>query len=288
MKLFNKVTIIGVGLIGGSIGLAIKKRKLANEVVGVFRRESTLKRALKCNAIDKATMFIEGGANGADIIIVTSPVHSIPKIVKMAAKYAKKGAIITDAGSTKAWIVGSVEKSLAKNRKIHFVGSHPMAGSEHTGVEFARANLFEKAPCIVTKTAATDRASLNIVTKFWGSLGAIVKVMSPASHDRSVSLISHLPHIVAFGLAGSAPLRELQYAAEGFKDTTRVASSDPELWADIFLTNKREILKAGRLFERYYKGILKAISRGDHKKTVNFLKRAKSKRDALVYGEEGT
>lgn len=281
MARFKKVAIVGVGLIGGSIGLAIRKRSLADEVVGVFRHESTLKRALKCNAVDEATMFIDRGVNGADLIVVTSPVHSIPKIIKMAAKYAKKGAIITDAGSTKAWIVSSVEKSLAKSRKIHFVGSHPMAGSEHAGVEFARADLFEKAPCIVTNSAATDSVSLNRVIKFWGSLGAIVKVMSPASHDKSVSLISHLPHIVAFGLAGSVPLRELQYAAEGFKDTTRVASSDPELWADIFLTNKKEILKAGRLFESYYKDILKAISKGDHKKTVNFLKRAKSKRDAL-------
>ncbi|MCX5665968.1 MAG: prephenate dehydrogenase [Candidatus Omnitrophica bacterium] len=285
MARFKKITIIGVGLIGGSIGLAVRKRRLAREVVGVFRRESTLKKALKCNAVDKATIFIEGGVKGADLIIVASPVHSIPKIVKTAAKYAKEGAIITDAGSTKAWIVGSVEKSLRKGR-IHFVGSHPMAGSEHAGVEYARADLFEKAPCIVTKTAATDRTSLNRVIKFWSSLGAIVKVMSPAAHDRSVSLISHLPHIVAFGLAGSVPLKELQYAAEGFKDTTRVASSDPELWADIFLTNRREILKAGRFFEEYYKGILKAISKGDHSKTVNFLKRAKSKRDALTYGKE--
>ena len=281
MARFKKVAIIGVGLIGGSIGLAIKKRSLANEVVGVFRRDSTLKRALKCNAVDKAMMFIELGVNEADLIIVASPVHSIPKIIKIAAKYAKKGAIITDAGSTKAWIVNSVERSLTKSRKIHFVGSHPMAGSEHTGVEFAKADLFEKAPCIVTNSATTDRPSLNKVIKFWRSLGAIVKVMSPASHDKSVSLISHLPHIVAFGLAGSVPLRELRYAAEGFKDTTRVASSDPELWADIFLTNKREILKAGRLFESYYKDILKAISKGDHKKTVIFLKRAKSKRDTL-------
>jgi len=289
MVQFKKIAIIGVGLIGGSIGLAIRKRSLANEVVGVFRHESTLKRALRCNAVDKATMFVESGVKGADLIIVASPVHSIPKIVKMAAKYAKKGAIITDAGSTKAWIVSSVEKSLAKDRKVHFVGSHPMAGSEHAGVEFARADLFEKAPCIVTKTASTDRATLSRVIKFWGSLGAIVKVMSPASHDKSVSLISHLPHIVAFGLTGSVPLRELQYAAEGFKDTTRVASSDPELWADIFLTNKREILKAGRLFESYYKDILKAISKGDHKKTVGLLKRAKSKRDALcINGKEST
>ena len=286
MKQFNKIAIIGVGLIGGSIGLAIKKRGIADEVVGVFRRESTLKRALKCNAVDKATMFIEPGVKGADLIIVASPVHSIPKIINMTAKYAKKSAIITDAGSTKAWIVSSVEKGPGEDRKIHFVGSHPMAGSEHAGVEFARADLFEKAPCIVTNSAATDRASLKRVIKFWADLGAIVKVMSPASHDKSVSLISHLPHIVAFSLAGSVPLRELQYAAEGFKDTTRVASSDPELWADIFLTNRREIMKAGRLFESYYKDILKAISKGDRKKTVNFLKRAKSKRDALIYGKE--
>jgi cyclohexadieny/prephenate dehydrogenase len=286
MARFKKVTIIGVGLIGGSIGLAIRKRGLADEVVGVFRHESTLKKALKRNAVDRATMFIESGVKEADLIIVASPVRSIPKIIKMAAKCAKEGAIITDAGSTKAWIVSSVEKGLAKDRKIHFVGSHPMAGSEHAGVEFANADLFEKAPCIVTNSAATDRVSLNRVIKFWGSLGTIVKVMSPASHDKSVSLISHLPHIVAFSLAGSVPLRELQYAAEGFKDTTRVASSDPELWADIFLTNRREILKAGRLFNSYYKEMLKAISRGDHKKTVNFLKRAKSKRDALAYGKE--
>jgi len=287
MKLFNKVTIIGVGLIGGSIGLAIKKRHLADEVVGVFRHKSTLENALKYKAVDKAAMSIEDGVKDADLIVAASPVHSIPKIIEAAAKYAKKGAIITDAGSTKVWIVSSAEKSLVKFRKIHFVGSHPMAGSEHAGVEFARADLFERAPCIVTLSAATDRTSLNRVVKFWSSLGAIVKVMSPASHDRSVSLISHLPHIVAFGLAGSVPLQDLQYAAEGVKDTTRVASSDPELGADIFLTNKREILTAGRLFESYYKNILKAISKGDHKKTVDFLKRAKSKRDAFsLYGKE--
>ena len=287
MAMFNKVAIIGVGLIGGSIGLAVKKKKLASEVVGVFRRRSTLSRALKRGAVDKGYMVIRDGVDGADLVIVASPVSSIPGIVKKAARYAKEGAIITDAGSTKTWIVKSVESDISVSGKVHFVGSHPMAGSEHAGVEFARADLFEKAPCIVTSSAATDRASLNKVIKFWDSLGAIVKVMSPALHDKSVSLISHLPHIVAFGLAGAVPLREFQYAAEGFKDTTRVASSDPELWADIFLTNRREILKAGRLFENYYKGMLKAISKGDYKRTVKFLKRAKLKRDAVIYGKEG-
>lgn len=286
MTRFKKITIIGVGLIGGSIGLAIKKKRLAKEVIGVFRREKTRKRALKHKAIDKATMFIAGEASKADLIIVASPVRSIPKIIKEVAKYAKKGAIITDVGSTKSWIVNEVEKILSDLRHISFIGSHPMAGSEHAGVEFARADLLESAPCIVTKTARTNKAALKKIVTFWSALGAKVKVMSPPAHDKSVSLISHLPHIVAFGLAGAVPVKELAYAAEGFKDTTRVASSDPRLWADIFLTNKKEILKAGQAFEKYYKQILKTISKGDYSKIVNVLKKAKAKRDRLIYEKE--
>lgn len=286
MRLFDKVAIIGVGLIGGSIGLAIKKKKAAREVVGVFRHESTLKKALKYKAIDKGTMSIPGAVSGADLIIIATPVHSIPKFIKEAARYAMKGAIITDVGSTKSWIVRESGKILNKPGSVSFIGSHPMAGSEHTSVEFARADLLEAAPCIVTKTAGSDKKALKVIVSFWKRLGSNVKIMSPAAHDKSVSLISHLPHIVAFGLAGAVPEKELKYAAEGFKDTTRVASSDPELWADIFLTNKKEVLKAGRAFEKYYKDILKAISRGDYSKTVNVLKRAKAKRDNLIYGKE--
>ena len=286
MAKFNNVVIIGVGLIGGSIGLAIKKRHIAKEVIGVFRHEKTLKKALKYKAVDKATFAISGAVNRADLIIVASPVHSIPKLIKEISKYAKKGAIITDVGSTKGWIVKETEKILPSHRKIYFVGSHPMAGSEHAGVEFSKADLMDQAPCIVTKTRNTNNAAMKEVVNFWSALGAKVKVMSPAAHDRSVSLISHLPHIMAFGLAGAVPVKELAYAAEGFKDTTRVASSDPKLWADIFLTNKKEIIKAGRTFEKSYKEILKAISTGNYSKTVNVLKKAKVKRDKLLYGKE--
>jgi prephenate dehydrogenase len=161
-----------------------------------------------------------------------------------------------------------------------------MAGSEHAGVEYAREDLLVGAPCIVTKDAKTNRAAFKKVANFWSMLGADVKIMSPASHDRSVSLISHLPHIVAFGLAGAVPEKELQYAAEGFKDTTRVASSDPELWADIFLTNADQVLKSGRLFEKYYKNILNAVSRRDYAGIVSALKKAKAKRDKFAYGKE--
>ena len=286
MGKFNKVAVIGVGLIGGSIGLAVKKRRAGIEITGVFRRRTTLNKALKAKAVDKAVMSVREGVMGADLIIVAAPVRSIPALIKEAAMYAKKGAVITDAGSTKSWIVNNVEKILKGSRGVYFVGSHPMAGSERAGVEYARADLFAGTPCIVTKDAKTNKAALKKIINFWASLGAKVKIMSPEAHDKSVSLISHLPHIVAFGLAGAVPEKELQYAAEGFKDTTRVASSDPELWADIFLTNKEEILRAGRLFEKYYKDILKAVAEGDYAATVNVLRRAKARRDKLAYGKE--
>ncbi|MFA6141841.1 MAG: prephenate dehydrogenase [Candidatus Omnitrophota bacterium] len=285
MMQFKKVTIIGVGLIGGSIGLAIKKRVPAVEVTGVFRRPSTLRKALKYKAIDKGTMSLAEGVRDADLIVLAAPVHTIVATAREAIKHAKKGVVITDAGSTKAWIVGKIEKVLSGNSSIRFVGSHPMAGSEHAGVEFARKDLLDGAPCIVTKTANTNKRALERVIDFWKALGAKVIILSPSGHDRSVSLVSHLPHIVAFGLAGAVPSKQLVYAAEGYKDTTRVASSDPELWADIFLTNRKEIAKACREFERYYKAILKSISGNDYRGTVRLLKAAKSNRDKLVYAK---
>jgi prephenate dehydrogenase len=283
MKRFNKITIIGVGLIGGSIGLAIKKNGLAKEVIGVFRRRSTLKKALKRRAVDKGFMSIGDGVRDADLIIIAVPVSSIVKIAREVLKSAKDGAIITDAGSTKSVIVSGIEK-FCKSSSVKFVGSHPMAGSEHTSVEFARGDLLEDAPCIVTRTANTDKRALSRIVNFWKALGAKTKVMTPGQHDHSVALISHLPHIVAFSLAGAVPEKELIYAAEGFKDTTRVASSDPKLWADIFVTNKKEALRACRLFEGSYKNIIKALARNDYEAIVRALKNAKSKRDKLSYG----
>jgi prephenate dehydrogenase len=283
MRKFHKITIIGVGLIGGSIGLAVKRRRLAREVTGVFRRPSTLRRALKRGAIDSGTLDIKEGVRGAGLIIIASPVLTIPGIARKALGSAKSGAIVTDVGSSKGWIVSEIEKMEGRCRGVHFVGSHPMAGSEQAGVEAARSGLFEGAPCIVTKTARTDRRALKTIVEFWRSLGARVEMMNPVEHDRSVALVSHLPHIVAFGLAGSVPAHSLKYGAEGFKDTTRVASSDPKLWADIFLTNRSEILRAGRIFERYYKKILKAISCSDYAKIVKLLASAKAKRDRFSY-----
>lgn len=276
---FKKVAIVGVGLIGGSIGLAIKKRHIAREVVGVFRRESTLKRALKARAVDRGTLSIAEGVEGADLIILASPVCSIPALAKKVIRSAKKGAIITDAGSTKKWIVGSVEKMIGRKSGVSFVGSHPMAGSEHAGVEFAREDLVEGSPCLVTRTARTDKRSLAKIVSFWRSLGGKVDIMTPEAHDRAVSLISHLPHLVAFSLAGAVPSLFLKYAAEGFKDTTRVASSDPELWVEIFSTNRSELLRSAKAFAAFYNKLTGLIKRGRFDELKRLLGSVKSRRD---------
>lgn len=282
--MFKKVTIIGVGLIGGSIALAVRKRKLAREVAGVFRRRETAKRALHCKAVDTATLDIKEGVKGAQFIIIAAPVHSVPILALQAARFADKGAVITDAGSTKSWIVSKIEKAIGKSKNVSFVGSHPMAGSEHTGVEFARSDLLEGSPCIVTRTPRTNKDALTKIVKFWKALGARVEVMDPKAHDRTVSLISHLPHIVAFSLAGCVPEKAIRYAAEGFKDTTRVASSDADLWADIFLSNKEEVLRSVRVFDDFQRRLVSTLSSGDRSRLVKCLGAVKAKRDRSVHG----
>lgn len=283
---FGKIAILGVGLIGGSIGLAVKERKVAQEVVGVFRHASTLRKALKRRAVDRGTMDIAAGVRGADLIIIAAPVHAIPSLVRKAAAFAKKGAVITDAGSTKSWVVREAERAAPRGCGVYFVGSHPMAGSERTSVEHSRPDLLRNASCIVTKTRKTDAKALAKTVAFWKALGGRVTVMDPLHHDASVAMISHLPHIVAFGLAGAVDAKDLRYAAEGFKDTTRVASSDPALWADIFLTNRRELLKAGGVFAASLDRLLKAVAASDRKSLVGLLARAKVKRDTFGNGRK--
>lgn len=287
MRLFRTVTIIGVGLIGGSIGLAVKERRIAGEVVGVFRRASTRAKALRRKAVDRGVMSIAEGVRDADLIIIATPVCAIPAMVREAAVGARPGAIITDAGSTKTWIVREAASAVRANPGVRFVGSHPMAGSEHTSVDFARADLFEGAACIVTRTSRADERALRAVVRFWKALGGRVSVMTPERHDARVAMVSHLPHLAAFALAGAVDAPDLRYAAEGFKDTTRVASSDPSLWADIFLTNRRETLCAARLFSGSLRSLIRAVAANDRGSLVRLLAAAKKKRDAFLSGRYG-
>lgn len=246
---FKKVVIIGVGLIGGSLGLAIKKRKLARTVIGIGRRRSSIRAAVRCGAIDIGTKDLKRGVFDADLVIIATPVCSIPKIVKVIVSNLRDGAILTDVGSTKGEIVKAIERYLSN--RISFVGSHPLAGSEKRGVNFADGDLFKGSTVIMTKTKKTKASTLKALNQFWRSLGvARVVIKSPEEHDRIVAEISHLPHLVAAALINSVSDNSLKFASTGFKDATRIAASDAEMWGDICVTNKREILKSLNKFER--------------------------------------
>ncbi|MBU1871594.1 MAG: prephenate dehydrogenase/arogenate dehydrogenase family protein, partial [Candidatus Omnitrophica bacterium] len=220
MRLFNKVAIVGVGLIGGSIGLAIKKRKLAGEVLGISRRSKTIKAGLKRGAIDRG-FFDLSIASEADLVVLAAPVNSIINTGRKLSAVIKPGALVVDTGSSKKEIVAALAKILPG-----FVGAHPLAGSEKQGVINAHADLFKGSLCILTPTDKTRKHALTKIRRFWVQLGASVICLSPSRHDKLVSCISHLPHLVAFSLIHSIPRRNLFLAASGFRDTTRIALSD--------------------------------------------------------------
>jgi prephenate dehydrogenase len=282
MKRFNKITIIGVGLIGGSIGLAIKKRKLAKVVCGVGRRLSSLRRARAKGAVDTITLYLGTGIKDADIVIIATPISLIPQYALRIAGLcwmAKKDLIVTDVGSTKDFIVSRLQGILPPG--LHFVGSHPFAGSEKSGAASASADLLREAKVFLTPTRRTDKTTLNKVRRFWQALGSHVILMSPKKHDELVGVISHLPHILAAALVNSASARDASFASTGFLDTTRIAAGDPLMWRDICLSNSKNILKAIHNFKKDLTAIEKAIEKKDIKTLMQQLEAAKKKREAL-------
>lgn len=280
MVLFNKITIIGVGLIGGSIGLALKKRKLATEVVGLCRRKSSKVKAEKFKAVDWATLNFKEALKDADLVIVATPVADIVDISVKASKFMKAGAILTDVGSVKGKIVKAVESKIRKD--IYFVGGHPLAGSEKSGVSNARSTLFKDSVCILTKTTRTKTATLIKVKKFWQSLGAKITILTPQEHDRIAAEISHLPHLLAMSLCLSTDKKALPFASSGFKDTTRIAASTAELWSDIFLYNKDALLKSVNKLEINLKKLKTLINSNKRELLFKELQKAKLIRQRLI------
>lgn len=272
--MFNRVTIIGLGLIGGSLGLAIREKRLARKIVGISRRKSTIKQAVKNKVVDCATLNLKEGVKDSDLVIITTPVFKIVDIAKKIAPFLKKGAIVTDAGSTKKYIVENI-----RLKDVDFIGSHPIAGSEKSGIKHADKDLFKGAYCVLTETK--NRNTLTKVRKFWAAMGMKVIMMSAKSHDKLFSKISHLPHAVAVSLVNAAAGRGLGLAAGGFKDTTRIASGEPELWKDIFLTNKSNLIKDIGILKKELSKIESALKSSNSQSLFRLLKKAKSIRDSL-------
>lgn len=275
MKIFNRVAIIGTGLIGGSIALAIKKKRLANEVIGISRHRKTLRLAKQNRAIDKGSQDFKI-VRDADLIIFATPISTILKLAPKVAKIVKPDSIVTDVGSTKGEIVSKLEKLFSG-----YVGSHPLAGSEKRGIIHARADIFKNTLCILTPTKNMEPKALAKIKKLWQQLGAKVIILPPNIHDKALSFVSHLPHVVAFSLIDIIPKAYLEFGSSGLKDTTRIAASDSELWSDIFFSNQKNILASIELFEGALSKIKSAIQKKDRKLLDRILRQAKIKRQSL-------
>lgn len=274
-KLFNKVAIVGTGLIGGSMALAIKKKRLADEVIGVSRHKKTLLAAKNNGAIDRGSQDINI-IKGADLVVLATPVNTVLDLALPISKIIKPDCIVTDVGSTKKEIVSKLEIIFPR-----YIGSHPLAGSERRGIDNADAGIFQGSLCILTPTKKTDKGALNKIKKLWNILGVKPVFLTPDTHDKILSFVSHLPHVAAFSLIGTVPRKYLRFAASGLKDTTRIAASDSELWSDIFLSNPKNIANAIDLLQKALSRIKSALNKRDKKLLALILKEAKKKREAL-------
>jgi prephenate dehydrogenase len=279
MKPFRCVAIVGVGLIGGSIGLALRKRSLAERVVGIARRQETLRTARRVGAVTNTSIDLAKGVAGADLVVVCTPVGSIVEHVRLAAENCAEGALITDAGSTKRTIVESLDGGLP--RGCRFLGSHPVAGSEKTGPGHAHADLFEGRVAILTPTRNTRAEDFDLLEDFWSSLGSMVIQMSAEEHDEALALTSHLPHAVAAVLATLVPEKYFRLTGSGFLDTTRIAAGDPPLWGQIFQQNRDNLLTLLDQFMGQLRQLSAAIRDEDILTLQTILAKAKTNRDAL-------
>jgi cyclohexadieny/prephenate dehydrogenase len=239
---FERVAVVGLGLLGGSVAGAARARGVAKRVVGVSRGRDTAAAAVAAGLADEATADLAAGVAGADLVVLCTPVFAMAETLRRAAPHLANGALVTDVGSVKGRLVETLPGLLPPG--ACYVGAHPMAGSHHTGLRHARPDLFEGAACVLTPTAATPPAALARVRAFWAALGARTFERDPAAHDAEVAWVSHLPHAVAFAYAASlagAPAPAFQLKGGGFRDFTRIAASDPELWADILATNAKAL-----------------------------------------------
>lgn len=278
---FETIAIVGVGLLGGSIGLAIRERHLARRVVGIGRDLARLREAENRHAVTEVTTDLAAGVRDANLVVICTPVENVVDFVKQIAPAVGKGTLITDVGSTKATIVAGADKALAGGTGLwaSFVGSHPLAGSEKNGVLFAKSDLLEGRTVVITPSEDTNRDAADNVERFWQALGAKTVRMAPGEHDAAVAAASHLPHLIASALAAATPEGALPLTATGWGDTTRVAGGDVELWRQILLDNRLHTLNALKGFEKVLSDFRTALEAGDSAALAKLLTQGKRIRD---------
>lgn len=285
---FKQVAIVGVGLIGGSLGMVLRRKLLADHVVGVGRRVENLKMAVELGAIDRYVADPKEAVRGADLVILATPVDTYDHHLKEWAHCLEPGAIVSDVGSVKGALVEQSEAAMPAG--VHFVGAHPIAGKEKTGVAAGSDHLFKGARCILTPTKKTHSQALDRIHQLWQETGSIVLTMDPYVHDQILGAVSHLPHAAAFALMNAlADLRDRQlpaldltgHSGGGLRDTTRIAASSPEMWRDIFLWNRDNVVSFIECYERALHDLKQLIHAGDAAGIEKAIERAKSEREKL-------
>ena len=289
---FKKVCIIGLGLIGGSIGLAMKRSKISNQIIGFARSNSTLKRAIELGLVDKVKDNLEDAVNDCDLIILATPLSTFKKLVEEMSPFLKKDCIITDTGSAKLSVIEDLRGILPNN--VEFIPGHPIAGTEESGPDAGFAELFDNRWCILTPTEENSSNAIDLIKEFWESIGSKVEIMDPLHHDKVLAITSHIPHLIAFNIVGTAnnlanvtEKEVIKYSAGGFRDFTRIAASDPKMWSDIFTYNSEAVLEMLELFSNDLAKLKAAVIKKDSDLLFsNFEKTREVRKNIIDAGQE--
>ncbi|MEE8451376.1 MAG: prephenate dehydrogenase [Thermoguttaceae bacterium] len=279
MKRLDTVAIVGPGLIGGSIGLALRKHDLAEKVIGIGRKQMSLRIARRVGAVTNTTIDLAKGVADAELIIVCTPVGQIVDDALKAAEHCPPGTLITDVGGAKGPIVAALDKSLPRN--CRFLGGHPLAGSEKAGAANASVDLFDGRVALITPTVNTRAEDYDLVEEFWEALGSVVIKMSAEEHDQSLALTSHLPHLAASALATTVPERLFRLSGAGLLDTTRLAAGNATLWRQIIMLNRDNALAALEQYGAKLSALHAAIRDSNENELERLLALGKKNRDAL-------
>ena len=285
--LYNCLALIGVGLIGSSIARAARAQGAVHSIVATARSAATRRRVAELGLADQVVESNGAAVEGADLVIVCIPVGACGTVAKEIGPYLTPGATISDVGSVKSSVVRDMGLHLPKN--VHFVPAHPVAGTEHSGPDAGFAELFVNRWCILTPPEGTDRKAVDKLAAFWRLLGANVEKMSAEHHDLVLAITSHLPHLIAYTIVGTADEMQtvtrsevLKFSAGGFRDFTRIAASDPTMWRDVFLANKAAVLEMLGRFNEDVSALTKAIRKGDGETLFKHFKRTRAIRKGIV------
>lgn len=292
-QLFDRIALIGIGLIGSSIAREIRDKQLSGHVTISTRSAETLKRAEELSLGDSYVLSPAEAVAGADLVIVSVPVGASAAVAQAIAPHLKAGAIVTDVGSTKGSVIAQMAPHLPET--VHFIPGHPIAGTEYSGPDAGFIGLFKGRWCILTPLPGTDEAAKAQLRAFWESLGSNVEEMDPDHHDKVLAIVSHVPHIIAYNIVGTADDLEtvtesevIKYSASGFRDFTRLAASDPTMWRDVCLHNKDAILEMLARFSEDLAYLQRAIRWGDGEKLFDLFTRTRAIRRSIIQAGQDT